>query len=66
METTVKASPQVVTDYSRLFVNRGAYTLQSLRPSLKSGRHYYFRPKARGKGEELGLTAATHHRPVRD
>ncbi len=62
METIVKASPQVVTDYSRLFVNRGAYTLQSLRPSLKSGRHYYFRPKARGKGEELGLTAATIRR----
>ncbi len=62
METTVKASPQVVRDYSRLFVNRRAYTLQSLRPSPESGRHYYFRPKAKGKGEELGLTAATIRR----
>lgn len=62
METTVKASPQVVWDYSRLFVNRGAYTLQSLRANPKSGRHFYFRPKASGKGEELGLTAATIRR----
>jgi len=62
VETTVKASPQVVRDYSRLFVNRGAYTLQSLRPSPESGRHYYFRPKAKGKGDELSLTAATIRR----
>ena len=62
METAVKASPHVVMGYSRLFVNRGAYTLQSLRPSPESGRHYYFRPKAKGKGDELGLTAATIRR----
>jgi hypothetical protein len=62
VETAVKASPHVVMDYSRLFVNRGAYTLQSLRPNPDSGRHYYFRPKARGKGEELSLTAATIRR----
>jgi len=62
VETAVKASPQVVRDYSRLFVNRGAYTLQSLRPSPENGRHYYFRPKPKGKGEELGLTMATIRR----
>ena len=62
METTVKASPQVVRDYGRLFVNRRAYTLQSLRPSPESGRHYYFRPKAKGPGAELSLTAATIRR----
>jgi TOTE conflict system primase-like protein len=62
VETTVKASPQAVRDYSRLFVNRGAYTLQSLRPDPEGGRHYYFRPKARGKGEELSLTADTIRR----
>ena len=62
METAVSASPHIVRDYSRLFVNRGAYTLQSLRPSPESGRHYYFRPKAKGKGEELGLTTATIRR----
>ena len=62
METAVKASPQVVRDYSRLFVNRGAYTLQSLRPSPESGRHYYFRPKATGTGNELSLSATTIRR----
>jgi len=62
VETTVKASAQGVRDYSRLFVNRRAYTLQSLRPSPGSGRHYYFRPKAIRKGDELSLTAATIRR----
>jgi hypothetical protein len=58
----IKASPAVVRHYIGLFVNRGAYTLQSSRPHPESGRHYYFRPKARGTGEELGLTAATIRR----
>src|SRR5260370_40996737 len=62
VETAIEASPHVVRDYSRLFVNRGAYTLQSQRPSPDSGRHYYFRPKAKGKGEELALTTATIRR----
>jgi hypothetical protein len=43
-------------------VNRGAYTLQSSRPHPESGRHYYFRPKAKGTGEELSLTAETIRR----
>ena len=59
METAIKAASEIVRDYSRLFVNRGAYTLQSSRPHSESGRHYYFRPKAKGKGGELSLTAAT-------
>ena len=62
MKTAIKASARVVRDYSRLFVNRGAYTLQSSRPHSGSGRHYYFRPKAKGTGEELSLTAATIRR----
>jgi hypothetical protein len=54
METKTKAVSLIVRDYSRLFVNRGAYTLQSSRPHPESGRHYYFRPKAKGvdKSEE--------------
>ncbi len=59
METAIKASPEVVRDYTGLFVNRGAYTLQSSRPHPESGRHYYFRPKAKGTGEDLSLTAVT-------
>jgi len=59
VETAIKASPEVVRDYTGLFVNRGAYTLQSSRPHPESGRHYYFRPKAKGTGEDLSLTAVT-------
>jgi hypothetical protein len=62
VETAIKATPEIVRDYSRLFVNRGAYTLQSLRPNPESGRHYYFRPKAKGAGQELSLNAATIRR----
>ena len=62
MESPIKASPSVVADYRSLFVNRLAYTLQSPRPHPESGRHYYFRPKASGTGEELSLTAATIRR----
>jgi hypothetical protein len=62
VETTIKASAKVVQDYTRLLINRRAYTLQSLRPHPESGRHYYFRPKARGTGAALSLTSATIRR----
>ncbi len=62
MENPIKVSPGVVADYHALFVNRLAYTLQSPRPHPESGRHYYFRPKAKGTGEELSLTEATIRR----
>jgi len=52
----IRANAQIVHDYIRLFVNRGAYTLQSHRPD-SSGRHYYFRPKAKGSRQDLALTA---------
>src|SRR6266478_2803778 len=62
METAIKAPSEIVRDYSRLFVNRGAYTLQSSRPHPESGRHYYFRPKAKRTGKELSLTGTTIRR----
>ncbi len=62
METPIKASPEVVKDYTALFVNRLAYTLQSPRPHPGSGRHYYFRPKAKGTGKALSLTPVTLRR----
>ncbi|HWH60164.1 MAG TPA: hypothetical protein VN682_21230 [Terriglobales bacterium] len=58
----IKASPEVVRHYLALFVNRGAYTLQSLRPRPGSGRHHYFRPKAKATGKGLSLTPATIRR----
>ena len=48
MATTIKATRQVVEDYRRLFVNRRAYTMQSMRPHPETGRHYYFRPSKKG------------------
>lgn len=62
MGIAIKASPEIVRQYMALFVNRGAYTLQSFRPDPDSGRHYYFRPTAKRTGEELRLTAATIRR----
>lgn len=62
MEIAIRARCEVVRRYAALFVNRGAYTLQSSRPHAESGRHYYFRPKAKGTGDELSLTAETIRR----
>src|SRR6266567_3352199 len=57
--------PQVVQDYWRLFVNRGAYTLQSARPHPETGRHYYFRPSDRRTGASLELTEDVIRRHLR-
>jgi hypothetical protein len=59
MATTITATRQVVEDYQRLFVNRRAYTMQSLRPHPETGRHYYFRPSKRGTDVPLMLTDET-------
>ena len=62
METAIKATSPIIRSYGRLFVNRGAYVLQSSHPQPETGRHYYFRPKARGTAEELSLTQGTIRR----
>jgi hypothetical protein len=59
MATTIMATRQVVEDYQRLFVNRRAYTLQSMRPHPETGRHYYFRPNKNGSDIPLMLTDET-------
>jgi hypothetical protein len=38
----------MAAQFQRIFVNRRAYTLQSMKPHPETGRHYYFRPKAHG------------------
>jgi hypothetical protein len=53
------ATPTLVKTYIDLFVNRRAYTLQSMRPDPETGRHYYYRPKERGSGASLLLTERT-------
>jgi len=62
MDGTIRASAQVVADYRELFVNRGAYTLQSLRPDPDTGRHYYFRPKHKTTSRLVTLNADTIRR----
>src|SRR5271165_3152989 len=59
METTNNSSWEVVEDYHRLFVNRRAYTMQSMRSHPETGRHYYFRPSKRGTDIPLMLTEGT-------
>ena len=59
MATTITATRQVVEDYQRLFVNRRAYTMQSMRPHPETGRHYYFRPSKKGTDIPLMLTEET-------
>jgi hypothetical protein len=59
MATTISATRQVVEDYQNLFVNRRAYTMQSMRPHPESGRYYYFRPSKKGTDIPLMLTDET-------
>lgn len=54
--------PQVIEDYWRLFVNRRAYTLQSVRPQRETGRHYYFRPSHKRTGAPLEISENTIRR----
>ena len=59
MALLLKATPEIVREYWRLFVNRRAYTVQSMRPHPESGRHYYFRPSDRQTGKPQMLTEET-------
>jgi len=62
MQIAFKATPGLVKDYFRLFVNRRAYTLQSMKPHPESGRHHYYQPKVKGGGKPLSLTDDTVRR----
>src|ERR1700726_2690543 len=62
MPKRYQATSTNVEDYWQLFVNRRAYVLQSVRPQAKSGRYYYFRPKAGKNGEAPSLEAETVRR----
>lgn len=53
------ATPAMVKSYIDLFVNRRAFTLQSIRPHPESGRHYYYRPKDKSCGSPLLLDEKT-------
>ena len=56
MTMRLKATSQIVRNYQELFVNRRAYTVQSLRPHPETGLYYYFRPSQNGTDVPLMLT----------
>jgi hypothetical protein len=58
----IQASPALVSEYGKLFVNRGAYTVQSPRPHPETGRNYYYRPRDEATGDPLRITADTLRR----
>lgn len=58
----IQASPVVVSNYTKLFANRGAYTVQASRPHPESGRYYYYRPQDKASAKALSLKAETIRR----
>jgi len=59
MSLLLKASPELVKNYVRMFANRRAYTVQSMKPHHESGRHYYYRPTEKGTGKPVSLNDVT-------
>ena len=59
MDVKLKATSEMVRQFEQMFVNRRAYTIQSMKPHPESGRHYYYRPTAKGTSAPLALTAET-------
>ncbi|MBI1955536.1 MAG: hypothetical protein HYS38_03995, partial [Acidobacteria bacterium] len=59
MSLLLKASPELVKNYVRMFVNRRAYTVQSMKPRPESGRHYYYRPTEKATGEPVRIKDET-------
>ena len=62
MDHRLPATLEIAREFSELFVNRRAYTIQSVRPHPDSGRHYYYRPKPKNGAEPVELTVETVRR----
>ena len=58
MQANHLAADELVARYFDLFVNRGAYTVQSPTPHPETGRCYYYRPK---REESLSTLTIKHH-----
>jgi hypothetical protein len=56
MDHRLPATPDLAREFTELFVNRRAYTIQSMRPHPESGRHYYYRPKSKDAEAPTGLS----------
>ncbi len=55
MQPLILATPDILTGYLELFVNRRAYTVQASTPDSEKGRCYYYRPKGRVSLSEATL-----------
>ena len=62
MDHRLPATLELAREFGELFVNRRAYAIQSIRPHPESGRHYYYRPKAKDGAPSIGLTIDTVRR----
>ncbi len=62
MDHRLPATLDMAREFRERFVNRRAYTIQSLRPHPESGRHYYYRPKPKNGAEPVELTVETVRR----
>lgn len=61
MKAKIVARHDLVRAYWELFVNRLAYTVQSPKPHVETGKHYYFRPKRKGQPVSLSLDTVQRH-----
>ncbi len=59
MDHRLPATLEMAREFTALFVNRRACTVQSTRPHPETGRHYYYRPKPKDGGLPTELTPET-------
>ena len=59
MDHRLPATLEMAREFTALFVNRRACTVQSTRPHPETGRHYYYRPKPKEGGLPTELTPET-------
>jgi hypothetical protein len=62
MDHRLPATLEMAREFTALFVNRRACTVQSTRPHPETGRHYYYRPKPKEGGLPTELTPETVRR----
>ena len=62
MDLHLHATAEMAAEFHDLFVNRRAYTLQSMKPHPETERHYYFRPKGQEGQHPPALSLETLRR----
>jgi hypothetical protein len=62
VDLDLHATAEMAAEFHDLFVNRRAYTLQSMKPHPETERHYYFRPKGQEGQHPPALSLETLRR----